>query len=250
MSAAYAAMAAAAAVLLLQDPAASRSRRVLSPAPRSTSPRRRPLSGGSDPRRDLPLSVSAGVAAALVVGGATGIVVGVAAAAAGVWALRRTRRRGVDQADAELLRALPLAGDLLAACVAAGACPADALAEVARAVTGPLALTLGGVVRAMALGVPAQEAWAPHVADGPPALRTLAAALVRSSVSGSSPGPVIEALAADQRERQRLAGEAAARRAGVAMVAPLGLCFLPAFVLIGVVPLVAGLVRTALDAAG
>ena len=35
--------------------------------------------------------------------------------------------------------------------------------------------------------------------------------------------------------------EAAARRASVAAVLPLGLCFLPAFVLAGVVPLVAGL---------
>jgi hypothetical protein len=35
---------------------------------------------------------------------------------------------------------------------------------------------------------------------------------------------------------------ARSQRVGVLVVAPLGLCFLPAFVLIGVVPLAAGLV--------
>ena len=37
------------------------------------------------------------------------------------------------------------------------------------------------------------------------------------------------------------AAEQAARRVGVLAVAPLGLCFLPAFVLLGVVPVVIGL---------
>jgi len=75
----------------------------------------------------------------------------------------------------------------------------------------------------------------------------MAVVLCRASLSGASPAPMLDALAVDQRERQRLAGEAAARRAGVAMVAPLGLCFLPAFVLLGVVPLVAGLLGGGLD---
>ena len=37
------------------------------------------------------------------------------------------------------------------------------------------------------------------------------------------------------------AAEARAQRAGVLIAAPLGLCFLPAFVLVGIVPLVATL---------
>ena len=36
----------------------------------------------------------------------------------------------------------------------------------------------------------------------------------------------------------------AVKRAGVLMVLPLTLCFLPAFVLVGVVPIVIGLLRT------
>ncbi|MCW2777557.1 MAG: hypothetical protein JWN17_1282, partial [Frankiales bacterium] len=48
-------------------------------------------------------------------------------------------------------------------------------------------------------------------------------------------------LAADARAEARSAAEQRARRAGVLAVAPLGLCFLPAFVLLGVVPVVVGL---------
>jgi len=53
---------------------------------------------------------------------------------------------------------------------------------------------------------------------------------------------VLGTIAAAGRRARQVAAQAAARRAGVLAVGPLGLCFLPAFVLVGVVPLVAGLV--------
>jgi hypothetical protein len=49
---------------------------------------------------------------------------------------------------------------------------------------------------------------------------------------------MVAAVADDQRRRRRWSAEAAARRAGVHAVGPLVLCFLPAFVLLGVVPVV------------
>ena len=54
--------------------------------------------------------------------------------------------------------------------------------------------------------------------------------------------PAFAQLAAEERERAQRAQEVAVRRIGVFVVIPLGLCFLPAFLLIGVVPIVAGLV--------
>ncbi|MCU1692975.1 MAG: hypothetical protein JWM64_2066, partial [Frankiales bacterium] len=48
-------------------------------------------------------------------------------------------------------------------------------------------------------------------------------------------------LAAEARASATARAEQRARRAGVLAVAPLGLCFLPAFVLLGVVPVVVGL---------
>ena len=43
-----------------------------------------------------------------------------------------------------------------------------------------------------------------------------------------------------------LASEAAARRAGVLIVLPLGLCFLPAFILAGLVPVLVAVLRDVL----
>jgi hypothetical protein len=53
-------------------------------------------------------------------------------------------------------------------------------------------------------------------------------------------GSALRALAADERAAARSHIEADVRRAGVWILAPLGLCFLPAFLCLGVVPLVLG----------
>jgi pilus assembly protein TadC len=65
--------------------------------------------------------------------------------------------------------------------------------------------------------------------------------LVRAGESGAAVAPGLRSLAADGRAESRAATEAAVRRAGVWILAPLGLCFLPAFVCLGVVPLVLGI---------
>jgi pilus assembly protein TadC len=48
-------------------------------------------------------------------------------------------------------------------------------------------------------------------------------------------------LAADARAERGRAATARARRAGVLITLPLGLCFLPAFLVVGVLPVVIGL---------
>ena len=52
---------------------------------------------------------------------------------------------------------------------------------------------------------------------------------------------LLAAVADDQRDEARMQAESAARAAGVRSVAPLVACFLPAFILIGIVPIVASL---------
>ena len=167
-----------------------------------------------------------------------GVLVGMAAA--GLIARGASRERAAT--DRQRLAALPLACDVIAACVVAGAPPVTALRAAAGVVGDPLGGELGSVARTLRLGEDPARAWSEFVTAAP-GLRALAATLSRATESGASPASLLDALALDSRERQRLAGEAAARRAGVAMVAPLGACFLPAFVLLGVVPLVAGLLR-------
>ncbi|RMI45377.1 type II secretion system F family protein, partial [Streptomyces triticirhizae] len=73
-----------------------------------------------------------------------------------------------------------------------------------------------------------------------------AARLARRLESAGSNGvPVVRAFAveaAEARARRRRAVQAGARRAAVLVAGPLGLCFLPAFLLIGVAPVLLALI--------
>ena len=70
-----------------------------------------------------------------------------------------------------------------------------------------------------------------------------AQALRRSWEDGVAPGGALRAAAdAARRERHARAIEAA-NRLGVRLVLPLGLCYLPAFVLVGLVPVLLSMGR-------
>jgi pilus assembly protein TadC len=60
----------------------------------------------------------------------------------------------------------------------------------------------------------------------------------------------VQGVAADARRRQQAEAHRRAARAGVLAVLPLGACFLPAFVLLGVVPAVVGLAGPLLHSLG
>jgi pilus assembly protein TadC len=130
---------------------------------------------------------------------------------------------------------------LIAACIEAGESPAEALSLVATCVDEPLASLLASVSRALELGSSAEQAWASVVLHDVPVLRLTADRFVHAEHSGAALAPALLSLAATERARLTAARQVAARRVGVLAVAPLGLCFLPAFVLAGVVPVVAGL---------
>ncbi|PAZ17887.1 hypothetical protein CLM62_00045, partial [Streptomyces sp. SA15] len=102
----------------------------------STGPR---LRVGEMARQWLPL-VSVAGAGWVVVGGVVGAVVGLGVAA-GLWRWRLRQAAVEDRAvcDArEAVRQLPLAADLLAACIAAGAAPVTAAQAVGEALGGPV----------------------------------------------------------------------------------------------------------------
>ncbi len=69
----------------------------------------------------------------------------------------------------------------------------------------------------------------------------------RSARAGSSPVRGLRELAETERGTAQDNAAAAAERAGVAISGPLGLCFLPAFVCLGIVPVVIGLAGNVLD---
>ena len=166
------------------------------------------------------------------------VLAGVAAIAAYRWidrsesAVDRRRRE-------EIARDLPLAADLLVACLAAGKAPGPALATVAAAVRGPLARELRTAVAQLDLGADPLAVWQQLGQD--PILGPIGRSFARASRSGSSVTTALSRCANDLRRRRLSAAQAQARSVGVRAAGPLGLCFLPAFVLVGIVPTVVGL---------
>ncbi|MFI6821470.1 type II secretion system F family protein [Micromonospora sp. NPDC050187] len=178
----------------------------------------------------------AGVAVAVVVGGWAGAVGGALAAVILDRLLRRIEPPAVRNRRLAEVADLPLAADLLAAAMRAGAPVDRAVMAVAEALGGPLADRLGRVGRTLLLGGTPEEAWA-HLAPVTGADRLVTAA-VRSAQSGAALAGALGRLADDLRTDRAVAAEASARRAGVLIVLPLGLCFLPAFILAGLVPVI------------
>jgi Flp pilus assembly protein TadB len=119
----------------------------------------------------------------------------------------------------------------------AGAPIRDAVGAVASAVPDPARSELLTVHRLMDLGAPIDQAWAASAAP----LRPIALALRRSEESGAAVGHVLSSAALDMRRDVRAEVESTARATGVRVVAPLALCFLPAYLLVGVVPVIASL---------
>ena len=237
MTAALALLAAAAA--LWPDPGRLAARRLRSLGwrrSRAGPPRLRLLREERSARRWL-LAAGTALPVGLLLGGALGAGAAVAVIVTVERALRRSSQEGSRTSDARLLRELPVAADLLAVCLAAGIPLPAAMAAVADAVPGPLGDQLQRVAGMARLGADAGLAWQ----AAPAALEPLARTLRRSETSGARAAPALGALAADLRTSARAATDAAVQRAGVRVLAPLGLCFLPAFVCLGIVPLVIGI---------
>jgi pilus assembly protein TadC len=164
-------------------------------------------------------------------------VLAVALGAPAVRAARADRQR-----RAVLLGDLPRAAELLATCLEAGASPVAALSAVADAVGSPLAGRLRAVVALLRSGTDLAH-WP---ADPVDPVDRLVRAIARASRTGAPMVESVRLLAADEAERARWDALERARRAGVQAVGPLAACFLPAFVLLGVVPMIVGVARTVL----
>ena len=179
-------------------------------------------------------------AALLVVGGAAGVALGLLLAVAGPRAVAALQPDPSVLADEAVARDLPLALDLLSACLVGGSRLQDAAGVVGRSVGGPCGARLQQVGLALSLGAPAGQAWA-RLGGGDGTAGSVARALARSAEGGAPVAGTVARAAAAARSAAAATATRRARRAGVLAVAPLGVCFLPAFLLIGVVPAVIGL---------
>jgi len=156
---------------------------------------------------------------------------------------------GVDRGAGAIRIAVPVAEvagviDLLALTLRGGVGLVEAMEAVANRVGGPLGLHLRTVAAAHRWGVDDATAWASVPSAWQPAARAL-------RMAAAAGVPAADALvgAADEvrrGEQQRL--EVATATLGIRIVLPLGLMFLPAFILTTVVPIVLALAQQVLTA--
>ena len=134
----------------------------------------------------------------------------------------------------QLIMEAPQALELLGSCLAAGLPLRKAVAAVTKAYGGPVAEDLGRVMRMVELGAPDADAW--RALRGHPQLGPAAIDLARSVESGTMLVETLNHHARAARSDRRAALQVRARAVGVRSVLPLMICFLPAFLLLGVLP--------------
>ncbi|WP_247597635.1 type II secretion system F family protein [Streptomyces sp. RKND-216] len=211
---------------------------------------RRPSDGPSRPGRQWSVwagALTAAVVVRLLSSGPGGWLAAVSAGVAMWWWLRRRAGRAREDAVARTAvravdRQLPLAAELLAACLTAGSGPAQAAEAVGRSTGGALGDRLVRAAAELRLGAEPAAVWGRFGAQ--PGCDGLARCMERAGTTGVPPVQAVARLAATCRARRARAAGVRARRAAVLVTGPLGLCFLPAFLAVGVAPVVLGLARS------
>ena len=207
------------------------------------------------------LALLGGFAVGFFIGGSAALPAGlIGVIGTHIWLSRR--RAESDLRDKIRLSAqVPPLADLFAAGLAAGLPPDEAAVTVARAFGGDgrtadsdasgrfdrskltgidlLAYRFHDAGTAVLAGADPQAAWSALALDD--ATAPLAAAVIRADRTGAPAATTVSRAARELREAAAAALSAEVRAVGVRATAPLALCFLPAFVCLGVVPTALGL---------
>lgn len=193
--------------------------------------------------RVLVAAAGASVGARLVPGGRA--LVG---AAAGGWGALRlidvieARRARADEAG--VARELPFVLERMATAFRTGRGIDGAIALVATGVPGPLGFALRDAARLAELGAPRSEVLARLERAPGDVVHRVTRTLARSERRGVPVADAVEELAAELRARARAAAETEARTAPVRMLFPPAFCFLPAFVVLTIVPIAIDAMRS------
>jgi pilus assembly protein TadC len=184
-------------------------------------------------------------AAAVLLAAALWIGPGAARARAGMPARGHRLRQGPGWALGPDPLAVASCLDVLAVCLEAGMAVSAAAAAAAPSAPATLGRVLRRAADLLALGADPAVAWSIPPDLGIKSADAQIDALLRlarrSASSGAALATGVAELADQCRHDVAHTATAAAERAGVLMAGPLGLCFLPAFVCLGIVPVVAGL---------
>ncbi|WP_308282732.1 type II secretion system F family protein [Pseudonocardia nigra] len=187
-------------------------------------------------------ALAVGVFGAVVGGAVPGIVLAAATAGVGGYVAHRggARPGPVQEQAGELAGSW----ELLAVCLESGLPVAAAVSAAAEPLDGSVGALLRRVSGLLELGADPAGAW--QGAEEVPTLATFARAAGRSAGTGAALAQVARAEAARIRAELLDSAQSKAQRAAVLVAGPLGLCFLPAFLVLGIAPVVIGLASEAL----
>lgn len=149
-------------------------------------------------------------------------------------------RRGGRRHQQELWAELPEAADLMALALSAGLPVPAAVELVGGVLHGPVAVSLRSIHRRHLAGVIYADAVGRELQAADAELQPLVSLIGAAHLDG---GPAVEPfrrLGAELAQQRRRRAEAVARRVPVTMLFPLVCCILPAFVLLALVPVLAG----------
>jgi len=150
---------------------------------------------------------------------------------------RRPRSPGASPQPAAA-ESTALAVDLIAACLEAGVALPAALAAGSAVADDTRREALAAAASALRRGA-GDAAWAACATD--PQMGAVVRICRRVGTTGAAVADDLRRLAGEQRRAHQAYRRRLAQRAAVWVVLPLGLCFLPAFLLLSVVPVVAAL---------
>lgn len=230
-------------VCLAPSPAVRRLTSVVARRPRIIDPadrRQRPRLGAhllATPRGSATAAGIGGLGVAMVIGGPVGAALG-ASLGIGAWFwLRRISASQASQysADDDYARTA-IAAELLAAAVRAGCPTTVAVTVVGSSIGGRLGEALRTASATAQVGGAPTRAWSALTER--PTWRPLGRALAAADTRGASPVRALQRVAFDARSEAKWSAESRARALGARAAAPLGLCFLPAFVLLAIVPII------------
>lgn len=205
-----------------------------------------PVDAGATPALRAPWMVvgaaAAGVIGWTLAGPAAGCVVAAVAGAAGAAVARRAAARTgpAPEPDGDIAGAW----ELLAVCLEAGLPVALAVTAAAEPLGGSTGVQLRRISGLLELGADPADAWL--AAEDVPVLATFARAAGRAAGTGAALAQVARAEGTRLRADLLDSAQARAQRAAVHITGPLGLCFLPAFLVLGIAPVVIGLAGEAL----
>ncbi|MDR1237282.1 MAG: type II secretion system F family protein [Propionibacteriaceae bacterium] len=137
---------------------------------------------------------------------------------------------------------IPTICELLAVCLDTGLPLRNAVRALLPVFTGPVHTALAQVDARVRLGVDEALSWS-ELRDEP-GWQELADELSRAAASGVGIATALRELGASARTSAAAEAHERARSVGVRSVLPLMVCFLPAFMLLGIVPIIGGVISS------